>query len=136
MKKLNLIWILLLLGVSVSNAQVVTKLELKYVEGIILTPIRVNCTDFTSQFEDHIRRIKVTNKKDLKVFSKIFSTLVPDTTNRLPDVRLKIEIYFDKGKKILCADEFTVIIDNKLFLFPTDLGLFIEKMKKKYSCKN
>lgn len=132
MSKLILLWIILF-GASITNAQNVKMLVIKYVGYDVLTPIRVDCDNFDGAFGDDLTTITVKNKKELREFSGIFNSLTPDSVKKSLDVRLKMEVYFDDAKKNVCANRFALFVDNKPYIIPKNLQTFIEKIKKKYS---
>ncbi|HEX2868060.1 MAG TPA: hypothetical protein VHO03_13525 [Ignavibacteriales bacterium] len=125
----------LLLFASLTNAQELNKVVIKYVSYDIETPIRVDCQYFVTSFGDDVKMITITNKKDLASFSKIFKNMIADTIQIMPDVRQKIEVFNGNKLNIICMDESRMMIDEKPYKFSKELFGYIEKMKKKYKGK-
>lgn len=103
--------------VSCSNSQVsndrnnytsdtirIIKLNIKYVDIFIETPISINCDKFEGAFID-VKDTTIVDPIYLNNFQKLLNKLEVNPDGRKPDVRIKINIFFSDGSSAcLCLE--------------------------------
>jgi hypothetical protein len=112
------------------NAQNSPKIILKYVDLEIVSLGRVNCDNFELLFNSRIKSTEINNNSDIKMISNKLNCLQIDTTNYLPDVRVKIEISSNNEVKVYCLSKFGLCRDNKSYLLPDKLLKIVKKYMK------
>jgi hypothetical protein len=92
-------------------------LKIKYVSLSIMTPIRVECSNFESYFDQSIKVEEITAKP---FFYKFFETLnsleeIDENYSSEPDTRIKIEAALEDTSKIICVGNLVVSYDGKSY---------------------
>jgi hypothetical protein len=109
------------------KAQNCSNIKLTYVDLDIMTPIDVNCNDFETLFKSQIKTVIIINKTDIDSINFAFNKLEVDTSNYIPDVRVKLEINSSNKSKIYCLSKMGIYCNNISYILPDRL---INKLKK------
>jgi hypothetical protein len=123
----NLFFITLVLLFSTCNAQNSPAVKLTYVDLDIMTPITVSCNNFEQLFRSQFKTTVIVDKTDIDSILSILNKLEVDTTNYIPDVRVKLEINYSDKSKIYCLSNMGVSCDNISYNLPDCL---INKLKE------
>jgi hypothetical protein len=103
---------------------------MSYVNLDILTPIDVNCDNFEVLFHSKIKTCVITKKETIDSIVFALKTLKIDTTNTVPDVRVKITIDSLKNTNVYCLSKMGVIHENISYI-PSDTLIEIIKKQMK-----
>ena len=109
------------------KAQNCSNIKLTYVDLDIMTPINVNCNDFETLFKSQIKTVVITKKTDIDSINFVLNKLEVDTSNYIPDVRVKLEINSSNKSKIYCLSKMGIFCNNISYILPDRL---INKLKK------
>lgn len=109
-KIISLFIFALLINCSTKSEQgetIYTKMEIKYVDLNILTPIEIDCTSFESFFNEDVKNKVITDKSVIKKFVSVLNQLPIDSI--CPDTRIMVVLYDNKhNKQKICIDKFSV----------------------------
>ena len=126
MKKLIYILFVDLFLVTVMFSQntknIQQRIELKYVNSSILTPITVDCNDFDTYFLEFNTQ-NIYDTLQICDFLNTFYKLTPDSSEI--DVRMKIKLYYKKMYKEFCVGNFTIESDEGIFTLSDNLRKII-----------
>lgn len=64
---------------SEQSETIYTRMEIKYVDLNILTPIDIDCTNFESFFNEDVKNKVITDKSDIKKFVSVLNQLPIDS---------------------------------------------------------
>lgn len=113
-----------------SQAQEIQKVKIKYVDIEILSVFRIPCEIFEKTFKEELDSVTVTDKKALAEFSNCIHHL-KTSKGYLPDVRIKIEIFYKDSMTSMCTGGRVLITQNGgYYLLSKPLKVFIDKVTK------
>jgi hypothetical protein len=113
------------------NSQEMIKIKMRYVSLDILTPIEIDCNSFDTLFNNQISTIEIINKEDIDAIQREVKNLKIDTTNYLPDVRVKLEVIYPDSIKVYCLSNFGLSVDGKGYILSdTLLNVLRQYMKQ------
>ncbi|MHC1705001.1 MAG: hypothetical protein AB9846_13915 [Tenuifilaceae bacterium] len=106
------IFLFMICFISCKNESI-EKIVVKSVNPRYETPIKIYPETFEWAFHDRIVVDTIKDKKFLRKFYNLVSSLKVDTGNYYSDVRYKIEIYKNNDVDVLCGDGYNYILNSR-----------------------
>jgi len=125
-----IIFILFALMLCNCKAQVPCSLKIKCVDWDILTIAHVSCDNFDQAFKSQEKIIILNNKDDLDSITAILRNLKVDTSNYLPDVRVKMELFINGKISIYGLSKGGICRDSTAYILPKKLVSILDKYLK------
>lgn len=95
-----------------------------------MSPIDVNCNDFETLFKSQIKTVVITIKTDIDSINFVLNKLEVDTSNFIPDVRVKLEVNSSNKSKIYCLSKMGICSDGKAYILSDKLLEIVKKHLK------
>ena len=112
------------------KAQNSSNIKLTYADLDIMTSIDVNCNDFETLFKSQIKTVEIINKTDIDSINSELNKLKVDTTNYIPDVRVKLVVNYSNKSKIYCLSKMGICSDGIAYILSDKLLETVKKLLK------
>lgn len=90
------------------------KMEFKYVDLSILTPVNIDCNNFESFFKDEIKVKTITDTSLINDFVSLLKQLPSDSIS--PDTRIIVILYDNNNhRREICIDRLYIMEKNKTY---------------------
>ncbi|MBT0813142.1 hypothetical protein KIH41_17775 [Litoribacter ruber] len=106
----------LLLGILsfCDNSDKIDYLEVKKVDFGITSVFTIKCDNFEYSFQDQIESHIIKDKETISKFENWINSLESDSSDYHPDVRVRITIFYESGKKdVICMSDLGILYNGK-----------------------
>jgi len=108
----------------------ITKVNISYVDFEIETFYTIKCNDFETRFGKEMKRKTLYDGVLLERLNYFLNKMKPDNEGYIPDVRAKLEIYYnDRKVRVLCMSELGAQLDGKSMLLDKGFVNLIKSME-------